>query len=114
MARIIPFNRAGVIGLETIGAEIKNNTLTYTFENHPYVNTPFNGILLIHIKSQSPEGLTPTMPVFFETQGLSGSRIAVTKPGGVPLTAADLSVPCYNLFFYDFRGNVVEAVAGVV
>lgn len=112
--RLIPFNKTGIVGLKTIGAKIVNNTLTYEFEAHPYVNTPFNGLLLINLASPSPAELTSDMPVYFETQGLTGSRKAVTKPGGVPLTAADITVPCYSLFFYDFRSGVVEAVSGVI
>lgn len=111
---MIPFNRQGVFGLESIGAKIENNTLVYEFEGHPYVNTPFNGLLLIHLKSTSPEGLTPTMPIYFESKGINGSRRPVTKAGGVPLTAGDITIPTYNLFFYDFNRGVVEAVSAVV
>ena len=111
--RLVPFNRNGIVGLETIGAKFENNTLIYEFENHPYVNTPFNGLLLVHMTSPTPTGATSTTPVYFETRGLSGSRKAVMKEGGVPLTAGDFTVPCYTLFFYDFRSGVVEAIAGV-
>lgn len=113
MARLIPFNRFGIVGLETIDVELSGNTLTYIFEAHPYVNTPFNGLLLIHLKTPSPSGITGTESIYFETRGMLGSRKAVTKAGGVPLTASDITVPGYNLFFYDFRTGVVEAVAGV-
>lgn len=113
MARLIPFNKTGIVGLETIDAVVSNNTLTFVFDAHPYVNTPFNGILLIHLKNTAT-GITGTMPVFFETRGLTGSRKAVTKAGGGALTAADITIPCYNLFFYDFRTGVVEAIASVV
>lgn len=114
MSRIVPFNRTGIVGLETIDAVVSNNSLVFIFENHQYVNTPFNGLLLVHFKNPAPDGASSTMPIFFETRGLSGSRKAVTKEGGTALTAADINVPSYNLFFYDFRNGVVEAVAGVV
>lgn len=110
MARLIPFNRQGVFGLETIDVKVVNNTLTYYFEAHPYVNTPFNGLLLIHLKSTTPAETTADMPVYFETQGMNARR-PVMKQGGVPLTAADITVPCYSLFFYDFRTGIVEEVA---
>lgn len=113
MARLIPFNRTGIVGLETIDAVVSGNALVFYFENHQFVNTPFNGLLLIHFKNPAPSEATATMPIFFETRGLTGSRKAVTKAGGTALTAADITVPCYNLFFYDFRNGVVEAVAAV-
>lgn len=112
--RIVPFNVGGTIGLETIGASIVNNTLTYYFTAHPYVNTPFNGELLIHFTSPSPAELTSDMPIYFETQGMLGSRKPVTKAGGVPMKASDVTVPCYAKFFYDFNKGVVEAEAAIV
>lgn len=111
--RLVPFNRDGTIGLETIDAKIINNTLTYYFAAHPYVNTPFNGELLIHFVSPSPAELTADMPIYFETQGI-GSRRAVTKAGGTPLLAKDITVPGYAKFFYDFRTGVVEAEMAIV
>lgn len=111
--RILPFNRFGLFGLETIGAKVDGNALVFEFENHPYVNTPYNGLLLIHFKNPAPAAATATMPVYFETSGLAGSRRAVTKAGGVPMTAADVAVPSYNLFFYDFSTGVLEGIAGV-
>lgn len=113
MARIVPFNRTGIIGLETVDAVLSGNNLTFVFENHPYVNSPFNGLLLVHFKNPAPQGTTATSPIFFETRGLAGSRKPVTKNGGVPLVAEDIKVPSYNLFFYDFTKGVVEAVAAV-
>lgn len=113
MARIVPFNKFGIIGLKTIGAKVVDGTLTFEFEAHPYVNTPFNGLILIHFESPAPATATATMPIYFESVGLLGSRRPVTKAGGVPMTAADVSVPSYNLFFYDFNKGVVEGVAGV-
>lgn len=113
MSRLIPFNRAGLIGLETIDVAVSGNALVFYFENHPYVNAPYNGLLLIHFKNPAPAEASGTMPVYFETKGLSNSRKAVTKAGGTPLLASDIFVPSYNLFFYDFRSGVVEAVSGV-
>lgn len=110
MARPIPFNRQGIYGLETIGATGDATALTYTFANHPYVNSPFNGVLLIHFTATTPTGVTATTPIFFETQGLLGSRREVKKPGGGALTAGDITSPGYYLFFYDFRQGIVEAI----
>lgn len=110
MARPLPFNRSGIYGLETMGATGDATALTYEFQNHPYVNSPFNGLLLIHFTATTPSGVTATTPIYFATQGLLGSRKAVNKPGGVALTAGDITSPGYYLFFYDFRQGIVEAV----
>lgn len=113
MARPIPFNRTGIVGLETVGAALENGNIVFYFEAHPYVNTPFNGLLLIHLKTPAPTGITGNEPIFFETRGLLGSRKAVTKKGGDPLLASDITLPCYSLFFYDFTTGIVEAIAGL-
>lgn len=107
---MIPFNRFGLFGLETVEAKVVNNTLTYYFDAHPYVNSPFNGVLLIHLTAPSPAETTEDMPVYFETKGMTNARKAVTTQGGVPLTAKDITIPCYSLFFYDFRTGVVEKI----
>lgn len=105
--RLIPFNRQGIVGLETIEAKLENGNLIFFFEAHPYVNTPFNGLLLIHLKTPAPTGITGNEPIFFETRGLSGTRKAVTKAGGDALIASDITIPSYSLFFYDFRSSAV-------
>lgn len=110
MARPVPFNRFGIYGLETIGATGDATALTYIFNNHPYVNSPYNGLLLVHFNSTAPAGVTATTPIYFETQGLLGSRREVKKPGGGALTAGDITSPGYYLFFYDFNRGIVEAV----
>lgn len=109
--RLIPFNRTGVVGLETLGVVSATDSLTFTFQNHPYVNTPYNGLLLIKFTAKPSTTPTGTTPIFFETQGLPGSRKAVTKKGGEALTAADITIPGYYMFFYDFNTGVVEAIA---
>lgn len=114
MARLIPFNRTGIVGLETLGVISATDSLTFTFQNHPYVNTPFNGVLLIKFTAKPSTDPVGTEAIYFETQGLLGSRKAVTKIGGEPLTAADITIPGYYMFFYDFNTGVVEAIGGVV
>lgn len=114
MARPIPFNRTGIVGLETAGVVSATDSLTFTFQNHPYVNTQFNGVLLVKFTAKPSTPPAGATPVYFETQGLLGSRKAVTKSGGEPLTAADIAIPGYYMFFYDFNTGVVEAIAGVV
>lgn len=114
MARLIPFNRTGIVGLETLSVTTTTDSLTFSFQNHPYVNTPFNGLLLVKFTAKPPSTITGDEVIYFETQGLLGSTKAVTKAGGDPLIASDISIPGYYMFFYDFRTGIVEAVGGVV
>lgn len=113
MARPVPFNRGGIFGLATVGAPtVTDASVTFNFEEHPYVNAPYNGDVNIRITSPIPTGTTGTLPVFFKT----GNRapVAVTKVGGAPLTAADITGTGMYKFFYDFRTGTVEAYVSVV
>ena len=114
MARLVPFNKTGIVGLETKSVISETGSLTFVFQNHPYVNTPYNGLLLVKFTAKPASTITGNEAVYFETQGLLGSRKAVTKEGGVPLIASDITIPGYYMFFYDFSTGVVEAVGGVV
>lgn len=109
---IIPFNRRGIFGISTVGTPAVTTTaVTFNFESHPYVNAPYNGILLVRITTAIPTGTTGTLPVFFMT-GNNTSR-AVTKVGGVPLTAADIPTTGYYLMFYDSNSGVLEMISAV-
>lgn len=110
MAQPIPFNRFGIYGLETIDAVVTNNTLTFVFTNHPYLNVPYNDLILIHFTKPAPATATGEMPVYFETQGVPSSRKAVMNDGEVPLLAKDITVPCLKQFYYNFRTGVVQIV----
>lgn len=110
---IIAFNRRGIYGIASVGTPVVTATdVTFNFESHPYVNAPYNGILLVRIATAIPTGTTGTLPVFFQT-GTNAKR-AVTKAGGVPLTAADVPTTGYYLLFYDSNSGVLEVISSVI
>lgn len=112
MARPIPFNRFGTYGIVSQGTPVVTTTeVTLNFEDHPYVNSPYNGLLLVNISTAIPTGTTGTLPVVFKTGGVAK---AATKVGGVPLTAADLPSTGYYLFFYDRGTGVFQALSSVI
>ena len=98
----IPFNKRGIFGIRSVGTPTVTTTdVTLNFEEHPYVQAPYNGILIVDITSVPA---TSALPVFFKTG--TSARVAATKGGGVPLTAADIQTTGYYLFFFD-RGTGV-------
>lgn len=110
---IIAFNKFGIYGISNVGTPTVTATeVTLNFESHPYVRTPYNGLLLVRIATAIPTGTTGTLPVFFQTG--SNPRVAATKVGGVPLTAADLPSTGYYLFFYDSNSGIFEALSAVI
>lgn len=113
MARPIPFNRTGIYGIKSVGTPTLTATeLTYHFEEHPFVQSPYNGILIVNLTTDAPTGATGTLPVFFQTG--NGAKVAVKKAGGVPLTIADVLSAGYYLLFFDRGTGTLQVFNSVV
>ena len=107
---IVPFNRRGTFGIKSVGTPTVTATdVTLHFDEHPFINAPYNGMLIVEITTV-PE--TSTLPVFF--QAGNGAKVAVTKGGGVPLTAADIQQTGYYLIFFDRGRGVLQTFNSVV
>lgn len=106
MAYPIPFNRRGIYGIRSVGTPTVTATdLTLHFEEHPYVQAPYNGILIVNITTGAPIGGT-AVPVFFQTG--NGAKVAATKGGGTPLLSTDIEDSGYYLFFFDRGTGVLQ------
>ena len=106
---IIPFNKNGTFGIKSVGTPTVTATdVTIHFDEHPFINAPYNGMLIVEITSVPA---TSALPVFF--QAGNGAKVAVTKAGGVPLTAADIQQTGYYLLFYDRGRGVLQTFNSV-
>lgn len=107
---IVPFNRRGTFGIQSVGNPTVTATdVTLHFDEHPFINAPYNGMLIVEITTVPA---TSTLPVFF--QAGNGSKVAVTKGGGIPLTAADIQQTGYYLLFFDRSRGVLQTFNSVV
>ena len=107
---IIPFNKNGTFGIQSVGTPTVTATdVTLNFEEHPFINAPYNGMLIVEITSVPA---TSALPVFF--QAGNGAKVAVTKAGGVPRTAADIQQTGYYLIFFDRGRGVLQTFNSVV
>ena len=106
---IVPFNRRGTYGISTVGTPTVTATdATLRFDEHPFINSPYNGMLIVEITTVPA---TSTLPVFF--QAGNGAKVAVTKAGGVPLTAADIQQTGFYLLFYDRSRGILQTFNSV-
>lgn len=106
---VIPFNKNGTFGIKSVGNPTVTATdVTLHFDEHPFINAPYNGMLIVEITSVPA---TSTLPVFF--QAGNGAKVAVTKGGGVPLTAADIQQTGYYLLFFDRARGVLQTFNSV-
>ena len=107
---IVPFNRRGTFGLQSVGTPTVTATdVTIHFDDHPFINAPYNGMLIVEITSVPA---TSALPVFF--QAGNGAKVAVTKGGGVALTAADIQQTGYYLIFFARGRGVLRTFNSVV
>lgn len=112
MAYPIPFNRKGIYGIRSVGTPTVTTTdITFKFEEHPYVQAPYNGILIVNITTGAPTGGT-AVPVFFQTGNYA--KVAVTKENGAPLLSTDVEATGYYLLFFDRGTGVLQTFNSVV
>ena len=106
---VIPFNKNGTFGIKSVGTPTVTATdVTLNFEEHPFIQAPYNGMLIVEITSVPA---TSALPVFF--QAGNGAKVAVTKAGGVPLTAADIQQTGFYLLFYDRSRGILQTFNSV-
>lgn len=113
MANVVfPFNRRGIFGIKSVGVPtITDTDVTFHFEAHPYVQMPYNGILIVNISTAVPTGTEGTLPVYFKTG--DSPKVAVTMADGDPLTASDVLTTGYYLLFFDRGQNVLQVFNSV-
>ena len=106
---VIPSNRRGTFGLKSVANPTVTATdVTIHFDEHPFINAPYNGMLIVEITTVPA---TSTLPVFF--QAGNGAKVAVTKGGGVPLTAADIQQTGFYLLFFDRSRGILQTFNSV-
>ena len=106
---IIPYHKNGTFGLQSVGTPTVTATdVTLHFDEHPFINSPYNGMLIVEITTVPA---TSTLPVFF--QAGNGAKVAVTKGGGVPLTAEDIQQTGFYLLFFDRSRGILQTFNSV-
>lgn len=104
-------NRRGSAVVQTTGVTVNTDNVVFSFQNHAFVNTWYRGTVYINIAQSIPTGTTGTLPILFETNGVTQ---AVTKYNGDPLTVADIPGTGIYEFFFDKSTNLLQILTGVV
>lgn len=108
---VYPFffcNRNGVPKLDVTGITVNTEQIIFNLANNAFRFLPENGLLLVRIQSEIPTGTTDTLPVVFQSNGVTQ---AITNVGGVALTAADIPSSGIYLFFYDKSTNLIQLLS---
>lgn len=114
MALINPFswvNRRGSAAIASQGVTVGAEAVVFTFPNHAFLSNWYRGTLFVDLRQAIPTGTTGTLPVLFQTNGVTQ---AVTKFNGAALTAADVAGTGVFQLWYEKDTNTLQLMTGIV
>lgn len=100
-------DRRGSAALTTTGVTVEPSNVTFTFQNHAFLNAWYRGSIFINLAQAIPVGTTTTLPIVFETNGITQS---VMKVGNTPLTVADITGTGIYEFWFDKSSNLLQLI----
>lgn len=100
-------NRRGSVALTTTGVTVGTSNVTFSFQNHAFLNAWYRGTILINLAQAIPTGTTSTLPIVFETNGVTQP---VMKVGNEPLTVADILGTGIYEFWFDKSTNLLQLI----
>lgn len=102
-------NRRGIPIVESAAVAVNTDNVVFRFQNHAFANMWYRGLVLINLAQAIPAGTTGTLPILFETNGVT---IPLTSLGGEAVTAADITGTGVIQLYYDRTTNVLQVVGG--
>lgn len=102
-------NTRGIPCIESISAVLTTTELTFGFNSHPYTSNNFSGLIAVKVENTFTAPGT-AVPVYFTTQGVSGSTIALTTLNGDSVTTDTWTGTGIHLVFYDREDNVLQLI----
>lgn len=104
-------NRRGSAATGSTAVAVRADAVVFSFRNHAFVNANYRGTVFVNLMQEIPSGTTGTLPVLFETNGVTQ---AVTKFGGAALTAADIAGTGVYQFWFERDTNTLQLMTGIV
>lgn len=92
--------------VESVGVAISGSNVVYTFRNHSFVDSPYNGIVIIKLLAV-PSDATSTQPIVFNS---GNGNVNLTKVGGVNATVADITGAGIYLTYYDSSTGTLQLI----
>lgn len=115
MIQPLKFINKTIPALTTTNATVANGELVFTFNPHPYVgNRTFSGLIAVRINSSYTVPTSTTPAIFFQTEGIAGSKQAlVGADGTTAATSADITNGMIMLCFWDPDSNTLRMLTGL-
>lgn len=111
---VFPFqyvNRRGIPVIKTTGVTVNAADVVFSFQNHAFANSWYRGIVLVELSQAIPAGTTDTLPVLFETNGVTKN---VTTYNGANVTVSDIPGTGVFQLFYDKQTDTLQLMTGAV
>lgn len=108
-------NQRGIPALTTVNAVVESGQLIFTLNPHPFVgNRTFNGVIAIRINNAYTVPSSTTPAVYFQTEGVLGSKQAlVGADGTTAATSSDVANGMIMLCFWDPDSNTLRMLTGL-
>lgn len=108
-------NKMGIPALTTVAATVESGQLIFTLNPHPYVgNRTFNGLIAIRINNSYTVPTSTTPAVYFQTEGVLGSKQAlVGADGTTAANSSDITNGMIMLCFWDPDSNTLRMLTGL-
>lgn len=104
-------NRNGSAAVASQGVTVNTDNVVFSFRNHAFVSVNYRGTVFVNLRQSIPTGTTGTLPVLFETNGVTQ---AVTKFNGAALTVADIAGTGVYQFWFERDTNTLQLMSGIV
>lgn len=110
MAVLRYVNGRGIPCIESVSAVLTDTGLTFGFNRHLNADNMFSGLIAVKVENTftAPE---TAVPVYFTTQGVSGSTVQLTTFDGEAVTTTTWTGTGIHLVFYDREDNVLQLIA---
>ena len=104
-------NRNGSAAIASTGVKVNTSDVVFTFKNHAFVNANYRGTIFVNLKQAIPTGTTGTLPILFETNGVTQ---AVSKWNGEALAVAGVAGAGVVQLWVERDTNTRQLVTGIV
>ena len=113
LTRLNFVNRIGIPTLATTGATLTTTGLTYSFNNHPFMGISFQGIFIVKIAG-TPTAPSTAVPVYFTTENVDNSTVALCNAAGTALTTSTFPGDGVYICFWDDTTKILRLLTTTV
>ena len=110
-----PFLNTNVNGIPAVSSNsvtVGTTAVSYDFNNHRNIGTPFRGIIIVRLNQAIPTGTTGTLEINFTSDG--GNAKVLRGFDNEPITVADIAGTGIYLVWYESSSDTLQLLTGIV